>query len=289
MKLSRLILILCFCAVGCVKQNEVPAFLVIESATLVHEKLNRTFPVSTVYVYQNLLVGAFQPPVKAPILNMNIDTLNFRGGVWKDGDASIRPLYPFWKFDTVGHHFARKEEEFTFNPVFRYYPDSVLAYPFKEDFESGQVKFLPSNNFDSLLTDLKLNQVGPFEGRYCARATMYKDGRNKLDVHSTDIFDLPLNKEVWLEVAYRGNAVLGAGLTYFNDAGVEISDDYFLLQAGYTYFDKDWHLAYFNLKPLISTINQTAPNTKYRLRLYSITSVKDRELNLDYIRILHFK
>ncbi len=203
------------------------------------------------------------------------------GGVRVNGRALNRKPYPFWQFDTLQHPWTA-EEHFTYAPLYRYFPDTLLQFLLSETFESPQLNLRLVNAGDALAATLQRDLSPPRRGFWCGKVTM---GPNQIfQAESTTPFEFP-QTEVWLEISLRGDRNLGIGLTKeAKQSGNLIGRDLYLLVSPPS--DR-WQTFYINLTPWLQ---EGSGLFRYRLYLSSMGDTTGTNyLYLDDLRILHFR
>ncbi|MBX3101299.1 MAG: hypothetical protein KF690_02185 [Bacteroidetes bacterium] len=229
------------------------------------------------------LYGIFTPPVRLPFLQTETKgTFIARAGVWESFNAEAHEVYPFLKFDTL------KTQVFTgqttvFQPVFRYFPDTVITPVFEENFEGMEMQ-LRRYGLREDTAFLVRSSADPLQGNGCGYV-QFTDARRSFDVVSINTFALPRNgTEIWAEVKFKGNIKFALGLIQINFGTGEQALTPQILVHGYN--DDGWKAAYFRL----TVPAALAPEgTTWRLRLYAVSDGSPRELFLDNVRILRFK
>ena len=212
-------------------------------------------------------------PVSQPILTA--------GGVRVNGITLTRKPYPFWQYDTLWHEF-RAEEVYFYRPIYTYFPDTLINFFQKEDFESPQLSFRIPNAGDPYAATLRRTFQNPRRGFWCGEVSM---APNQIFQAESDPPFLFPNSEVWLEISVRGDRNLGIGLTRENkQTGAFITRDVYLIIRPP---DESWKTFYVNLTPWMQE-----GSALYRFRLY-LTSIADStqssKLYIDDVRLLSFR
>ena len=269
--------------------NEIPGYLRLEPPLVETRPVNGAAVVSEgfsrdVWLFQGgQYVGTFQPPVTVPLLNRERTRYLARLGVWNTGDPQQRVIYPFWQFDTLDYAF-RPEEETSWRPRARYFDDSTLAYPYREDFEGSTIGLVYGEGIGTDTTFLTRETGAAFEGRQFGRVR-FGERQRVFFMLGPRSFRLP-RRMVWAEVSYRGSRKFGLGL--LGQSGNQEA----LIPAPPGYVSalppdpEGWQRIYFDLTPIVTSTTEEAT---YRLYLNSISDGTPAELDIDYIRIVHFR
>jgi hypothetical protein len=105
-------------------------------------------------------------------------------------------------------------------------------------------------------------------------------GRTNLQLQSTREFSLPGNgTEVWLELAYRGDVKLQAGLISLLNGSVKVLNQNTILKSD------DWTFVYLNFTPLASTYS----NGTFKLWLQVEGQGNVGNAYIDQVRLIHFR
>lgn len=275
------------CLNGCNVINPreaVPCYLEILPPTLILD--DALYPIGPpdvwAYQYPNF-TGAFQPPVKVPVINLDDKTFLFRGGVWENSDITFRKLYPFWRFDTLKLEKLEEGKTYTVRPEIRYYNDTVFIFPFKENFESAQVNFIPYNETDSIARLTRVSE-GALKGGGCGLVRFAKD-TTRFEAVSAQPFNLPQDgREIWLEISYKSNINFAASLV----AVAGGSDPQIMLPIipDAPYNPDEWSRAYINLTQMV---NASTAGSTFKFYLRALSDGNARFIYFDDIRLLYFK
>ncbi|MCS7074772.1 MAG: hypothetical protein NZ108_09935, partial [Bacteroidia bacterium] len=226
--------------------------------------------VQDVWTYQYpYYLGTFDPPIEVPVLYKERTKYLFSGGVYENDKPNLHKRYPFWKFDETELVLTEKETK-QYRPVFRYYSDSILVFPFQENFENSEIRFQIANSTTD--TARLVRATGGFKGFYCGEVR-FDSTHRFLDVQSIIDFLLPReNTEVWGEITYQ-------------------SDIPFLIELGQsslylTASPNQWKTSFLNF----TSIARTNPEgTRFRFGIYANAQGNPAKIRLDNIRILYFR
>jgi hypothetical protein len=259
---------------------EQPAWLRISNARLVLAAGDTIdFPGKDVWLYQqSRYLGTFELPAQIPVLNTQpTNRYLMGGGVAENGITTSRVEYPFWQLDTLIQTLVAGNT-YSFQPVWRYYPDSILKYAFLEDFDQAQSQFIYYNSTKDTVF-LEKNTQDFFRGRSCGIARFTAD-TGEFSIASANSFALPRNAgQFWLEIAYKCSIPFSAGLITVAD-NLEVAEDYIFIRPS----PDKWRIIYINLTPLVFRKQSYAQfRTYFRAR-----SIETGFIQLDNLKLLHF-
>lgn len=234
------------------------------------------------WVYPNgRYLAMIEAGQRLPLTPANQNLILLAGGVRVNGQTLNRKPYPFWQFDTLSRAWA-PEEHFVYTPFYRYFPDTLLQFPFQETFESPQLSLRLINVGDAYAASLTRDFENPRRGFWCGKVTM---GPNQIfQAEATTPFEFPMT-EVWLEISLRGDRNLAIGLTKEAKQNGNLAgrDLYLLLSPP----SDRWQTFYVNLTPWLQPGSGLF---RYRLYLSSMGDTTGQAyLYLDDLRILYFK
>lgn len=253
-----------------------PARLVLEGDTLTIEA-----PVDAWVYPAGKFLAVAEPGARVPIVPAQTTPILVAGGVRENGLAVSRKVYPFWQFDTLSQRLV-PEGEVSCRPLYRYFPDTLLTYFLREDFESPQLSLNLVNASQPDAAPLRRTFESSRRGFWAGEVVLgpYSDFR----AESASPFEFP-QSEVWAELSVKGGRNLGVGLTVENRMTGAVVDRpvYLVLRPS----DGTWSTFFVNLTPWMA-----GQGTLFRYRLY-LTSAGDTvgtyKLYLDDVRILSFK
>lgn len=275
---------LVFC-LACTKEKAtIPTYISIHDARVVPYQSNGSVSqeVSDVWAYQYPeAIGTFELPTTLPIIRKDEERLILRGGVWENNIPFSRIEYPFWLPDTFYFQF-QADKHLTYQPTFKYVPDTVLTLALNETFENQSIDFQLFNSSLSIdTTSILRTNNSVFEGNY-AGYVAFDDTNSLFEITNITGFSLPRsNTPIWLEMAYQTtiNFKVGLVIRYLNDLQVQA----FELPINK---DSQWHHLYINLTPVVY---KAQPGSTFQFYLFANGQRQNHFLALDNIRILYFK
>ncbi|MCX7764906.1 MAG: hypothetical protein N2253_08475 [Bacteroidia bacterium] len=257
-----------------------PAYLQINAGKVIIE--NDTLlisPALDAWVYpQGKYLSMVEAGGSLPIVPAGTSPILLAGGVRVNGISATRRPYPFWMFDTLETALL-PEEKRSYTPIYRYFPDTLLRYLLREDFESPQLSLRSTNLGEPGAVQIRRTLTEPRRGIWAGEVTLSPNSDFRAE--STTPFEFPQG-EVWAEISLKGNRNLGVGLTQENKrTGTLVSREIFLLLRPP---DTGWATYYLDLTPWIAS-----GAGLYRYRLYIASagdSVGTYTLYLDDIRLI---
>ncbi len=284
-KITYLIVIITTIFTGCKKleispENR-PGYINISKGTLIEE--GQTFKEHVgfvwMYVYPEYY-GTFSLPKKVPVIKKGSQKLFFQGAVAKNGGYLTPTQYPFWTFDSLETDIT-PDSVINYTPVFRYYDDTLLVFPFYENFEDAVVNLEKYSSRADSIPIIPTDSI-PYLGTRCG-IIKFDTTKQIFEVKSSNAFTFPRTEQIWLEIAVRGNQLLQAGLIEEKIDGTQVVYNYITLVPSET----EWKKIYVDMTPLVYSLPSTS---KFRLYLFS-NSYKQpgRYIMIDDIKLIHFK
>lgn len=224
---------------GCSK-SKIPSYLFVDSVfvnTHYQTHGSASHKITDIWVYLNDdFIGAFELPVKIPILEQGNHKITIKAGIKVNGIANTRTAYPFY---TDYSEYIDLEENKTINikPSFTYRPETIFHWT--EDFDLAGISFTYSSDSD---TSFKIvtNPLA-FEGTSSGAAYLY-NSTLKFEAISPIQNNIPRSqKPVFLELNYKINQVLIVGI-YFDYPAP--ANQYSLVYLNPT---ETWNKIYVNL------------------------------------------
>jgi hypothetical protein len=225
-------------------------------------------------------LGVYQIGAVIPFFPTQATEFVIEGGVFETGLSASRVRYPFWQPITLQVPTGALDT-FTLTPTFQYYPDSLLAYPFVEDFESV------GSNFVELVTGanaatLDITNADAFEGSRSGEIVFGPDF-SQYEGASAGFFSLPQrgNNDVWVELTYKNNVPFTVGLYYVTntDAG-DLGDGIFFNS------NMEWNTVYVHVNDFVRSVPETAV---FRLYIRANSNGASGKLLLDQVRVIYFR
>lgn len=233
-------------------------------------------------------VGVFRIGSVVPVIPVEgQDSLVLRGGIFETGLSALRSPYPFWSPVIIGFDAGRLLDTLRMDLTFKYYPDTVLAYPFVEDFERASL-LLENVASTTNATTLTRTTNNVFMGRESGEI-IFDNNRSNMEMISSEFIPLPRsgNNNIYIEITYRNNIPFTAGLYY--TSGVEVGE----IPAELVFnSDMEWNTVYINVNDGVRAL-PSGTAFKLYLRGSGIDAntglPRNGVIYLDNIRIVHFK
>jgi hypothetical protein len=226
----------------------------------------------------NEYIGTFELPADIPILKTGMHHIFFKAGIKENGISNTRLWYPF--YDTIGAYIDLKPNiTDTINPIISYNP-SGFKMPVNEDFEDPSFQFTKSDNSNINLESTDKKEY-VFEGSYSMLAKMYNK-YDLLEIIGTELYSLPRNKAIFMELNYKSNIVLKVGYFAYSSAK---SYQHLVLNLNPT---TTWKKVYVNFGGEIA-FEPTTYNLKVFIGAQKTTSTDTSVVQLDNIKLLYLE
>lgn len=267
------------------REEYIPAYVKVEEFKLITDPINEgsnSHSITDAWLYvNNEEIGVFEIPFTVPVLEEGEQRIRIEPGIKNNGVDAQRVIYPMmydYSIDTV----LTPEEIIKLKPEFRYRPNVIKI---QENFEQLGNMFEVSPDSDT--TFKIIDDERAIEGR--SMAIYLDDNRRNFECRSSELFDLPQNYKVYLEIDYKNTDPFSFGFFSKEISGGDVIEKRVPVftfnpntnnEARKTYIELTYHL------------NQTPSYAEYRLyflcsRPNDATSDKT-EIIIDNIRILHF-
>lgn len=227
-------------------QAPVPAWLQIDSVGMTTHYPTQGTPhqnFKDVWVYLNgRLLGAFELPFKVPVLSFGLVDVLLRPGIFVNGFASLRAQYAAVQFLSLQCTF-KPDSVTRLYPVFKY--DSLVTFPFLEDFESTGIQFTASPGSASNMVRMSGTGVGFFSN---ACGLLELPAHSSLPAQTETINSIYLPKggrPKMMEFHYKCNAPVDVLLVCFSSSGLR-SEKYILTLKS---TQAAWNKVYITLTP----------------------------------------
>ncbi|MDX2246683.1 MAG: hypothetical protein SF052_07910 [Bacteroidia bacterium] len=232
-------------------------------------------------------LGVFRLPSVVPLLPLDgVDSVVVRGGIFESGLSLVRSPYPFWKPIILSLTTAPADTQ-RISPVFEYYPDTVIAFPFVEDFESASQAF-ENVSSSSTTTSLTVSSESVFMGQESGKVSFSPD-QYQLDLIAADFIRLPQSgsNDIYMEITYKNDVSFTVGLFYSTGLDVgEIPAELYFNSKG------EWNTVFVHLNDGVRSVQDGAFFKPY-IRASSFNTSTGQATSgviyLDNIRIVHFR
>jgi hypothetical protein len=227
----------------------------------------------------NQLIGAFELPMRAPVLEEGEQLVEVFAGIDDNGVIAIPEVYPFYDRYRATKTLKRGEV-LVVEPTVLYNDDAVFG--FIEDFELGNLFGADIDGND--LTRIEITNTGKFEGQRSGVILLNEE--NPIFEHGTANFyelydENNPTSPVYVELNYKNNIPFEVGIIGFeNNALVEK-----VYVTGMNPSDK-WNKIYINMSLDINSMK--ADNYQIVIRAIKPQNVETGEIFLDNIKLLHF-
>lgn len=232
-------------------------------------------------------LGVYRLPSVVPLLPLEgVDSVVIRGGIFESGLSLVRSPYPFWRPLILPLNNTPADTQ-TISPVFSYYPDTVIAFPFVEAFENASNAF-ENVSSTAITTSLTSSTESVFMGTKSGKVSFSPD-RYQLDLIAADFIRLPQSgsNDIYMEITYKNDISFTVGLFY--SVGVDIGEI-----PAEVYFNSkgEWNTVFVHLNDGVRSVQDGAFFKPY-IRANSMNATTGQAASgviyLDNIRIVHFR
>lgn len=273
---------------SCDKAEQIPGYLKIDRIDL-QTKTDRSqgsiaHDIVDAWVYvDNQFIGVFELPAKVPVLYEGEHEIKIVAGIKKNGLANERAAYPFFEPYSTTLNIVPGNVN-TINAIVQY--NDGVEFAWLEDFEdktNSMEKSGSNSTVDSMHIESDSVKVFAYNGtteKHSIRADL-DSGYQIFQFATTQLYDLPRGKEIYLEFNYKTDVELVAGIypitgTVVN--GVPVVNFFATTQ---------WKKAYVSLS---EDINSSAyQGVDFRI-FFGATKNLESPANvyLDNIKLVHF-
>lgn len=226
--------------------------------------------------------GYFATPKTFPVFPGTSKDYYIYGGINDLGQGFVAQ-YPFWK--PIQQRISVNElDTFKFSNLrFEYFNDTILAYPFIEQFENASVLLKRTSSSE---LDIQFNPTDKHERSYSG--LLQFNNLQKVADFETDggwIY-LPVNQPSYLEVTYKSDITFQMGLKY-NSSGL-VGDA--PLAATVNASPDKWTTVYFRLNNVMAAMDASlSPGATYKAFFRANAGGENKKILLDNIRIIYRK
>ncbi|MCS6982304.1 MAG: hypothetical protein NZM65_08935 [Flavobacteriales bacterium] len=264
-------------------QAPVPAWLQIDSVGMTTHYPTQGTPhqnFKDVWVYLNgRLLGAFELPFRVPVLSFGQVDVLLRPGIFVNGFAGLRAQYAPIKFLSLKRTFKPDSVTHIY-PVFQY--DSLVTFPFLEDFEPSGIQFTASPGSASNLVRMSGPGAG-FLSNACGLLELPANSAQPAQTETINTIYLPKGgRPKIMEFHYKCNTPVDVLLVCFTSSGLR-SEKYILTLKS---TQDVWNKVYITLTPFTDSF-QEGNLFKPSFRIPASAKEDNPFLALDNIKILY--
>ena len=221
-------------------------------------------------------LGAYEMPVRIPVLKEGNHEIKIRAGVMVNGIAATRVYYPFYNFFTATVNLS-SGSVLDISPVVTYYSGTVFSL--NENFSSTGNLFSNTTLSDTTIQIIN-NSSDCFENQ---TAKVYLDEQHTVfECASVNALSLPTNGHpVYIEMNYKTNTEFTVGV--FVITSTQVNN----IPVITVRINSDWKKIYINLSEATSS-NPTALGFKPYIHMVRNSATGDSQLFLDNIKVVHF-
>jgi len=264
----------------------IPSYIQIEKIKLVdNPNLNEgslSHRITDAWVYvDDELIGAFELPVKFPVLKKGKHKITILPGIKMNGISGTRISYPFYKSIEINNFNLTPDSivNIDTNLLLTSYLD-YTKFAWKEDFEDGGVSLQKRSNSDTSIYKTNLSQY-IFEGNYSGIVHL-SSNQTFFEIETIENFILPKNgSPVFLEMNYKNNNIFMVGfLAYYSNTIKQVA-------TITLYPTTEWKKIYINLTPDLAN-EYNASSFKIFFGHFKHPTVNEAIILLDNIKLVHF-
>lgn len=264
-------------------QAKIPAWLQIDSVGMITNYLAQgtayqNFKDVWVYVDGNLL-GGFELPFLIPVLTFGKVPLLLRPGIFVNGFSGLRAQYSAVRLLSLTRTF-KADSVTTVFPVFSY--DSLITFPFLEDFESAGIQFTFSPGSAVGMVRLSGPGVGYFSNS-CGHIVLSSGSALTGQAETVNAIFLPKGgRPKFMELHYRCNTPVDVLLICLSSSGLRTEKYIASLKST----NNQWNKAYFTLTPFTDAFlegNQFKP----AFRISRENEHSSVYLDVDNVKVLY--
>ncbi len=239
------------------RKEYIPSYINIENIivkTNLQTEGTTSHSITDAWIYvDNELIGVFEIPFNVPVLKSGDKKIVIAPGIKNNSSDSHRVIYPVmndYYIDTL----LIEEEITTINPEFRYKTGAVRFF---EDFDGVGNIFEISEISDTIIKYISGEEA--FEGR--SMAFYLDDNRKNFECRSTELYELPDDRPVYLEINHKSTDpfVFGIFAKEYSGSGIiEKRIPVFTFNPS----PYEWKKTYIQLN---YHLNASGPYSEYRL------------------------
>lgn len=257
--------------------ESIPAYVSISTPKVVSG--TDTFDYSGIkdaWVFQgNGVQGIYEFPATFPTLNLNDKNFTVFPGYYETGLSSFRKIHPFIKAVEFEATLSAKDT-FHIQPIFEYWPDTVLTEAWREDFEGVQIGIENYQTYGSDQAYLLKSTENSYQGTTCG-VIEFDATHRYIQLQNIFEFTIPSGKDVLLEFSFRGNAGFDLGFVGTYSGTSVLSEIVSVNVRDY------WNTIYINLT------NLSLGADSYKVWMRSEQDGSTKKLFVDHLRVLYFK
>ena len=271
---------------ACDKEMTVPAYLYVDSVTMVTQYAvqgSASSNITDVWVtVDGKNIGVYELPATIPVLASGTVKVQLQAGIKKNGVASLRPMYPFYT-PYICQTELKKGQKTTLYPSFSYH--STVIFDYKEDFEDAGVKFsaVDSSKGMSKISEKRYLQMHPGEVNHFAGCVSLAPKETYFEVET----NVPLKRQrtyTFMEMDYCTTENLEVGI-YYHLNGQRIQSPICGIYRTGSLSSCQWKKIYINLT---EAVNGNSLVSNYEVYLKSVKQAADSAVYLfDNIKIVN--
>jgi hypothetical protein len=230
-------------------------------------------------------IGVFELPTRVPILKSGTTNLTILAGIKRNGLATDRAPYPFFKSYNLEYDLVEARVD-TLIPVIEY--NEALNFVWMEDFEDGRISLEKTGTIttvDSISITNQPNEVFSYDGvdNNASGVVKIDTGLQFMEFSSVQLFDLPRQgNEIYLELNYKTDVELIVGLYPISGNVVQRVPVVNLFPTN------EWRKAYISLKEDVNASEFQGLDFRLVFGAQSNAKTGNNFVYLDNLKLMHF-
>ncbi|MEO5675735.1 MAG: hypothetical protein ABIQ74_13915 [Chitinophagales bacterium] len=254
----------------------VPSYLQVDTFTftVVQGQGSSSSRITDVWVFdESTTLGAYEIPKTFPVLDSGEASMIFSPGIWDNGIAETRIIYPFYYPDTITLD-LEPGKILSITPHYSY--RSTTKFNFIEDFEAGNLFTLLDGDSGMIRTT---DPSKVFEGIASGEIFLnpdfeYYQGR------SSGSYNFPENQPVFLELNYKCDQSFQVGLYGIQAAGTVFYYKWTINPRDY------WNKIYLDMGSDVSLLG--ASDYQILVKALFDTTRAESHIYLDNVKLVSF-
>ena len=273
---------------ACEKKMSVPAYIHVDSASLVTNYAaqgSASSNITDVWVtVDGKNIGVYELPATIPVLASGDVKVQLQAGIKKNGIASLRPIYPFYTSYICYPQLERRRCD-TLRPSFSYH--TTVSFDFKDNFEDAGVKFTAVDSSKGMSKSWDKRDLLVIAGEenfshYAGMITL-GPGENYFEVETNSLLERH-RTYTFMELDYCMSENMEVGI-YYQLNGHNIQSPICGVYRTGKPNERNWRKIYINLT---EAVNGNSLVSKYKVYFKAVKSVSDSAVFLfDNIKIVN--
>ena len=270
---------------SCIKNNENPSWIYIDSWELQSNKTNKegilTQNFTNAYVLiDDKIIGFFELPVKLPILSDGNKKIEIYPVILNNGISATKKVYPFCESYLINLSLIRNKTVII-KPTTRYYTNTQFWI---EDFEDAGVKIETDSNYPDVFSIDNTDSILKYGASY-GHIHLTNNNPSWYGYTNSKI-SLPKNgRDVYLEIDYMNSNSLLTGVLSTDINGTKTNPNVLLnYQRNKPY---TWKKIYIDLKNIVSS-SLTASYFEQYFKADLESGLSESDIYIDNVKLVYY-